>query len=426
MKHWTISPSGPLRGRIRVPGDKSVSHRSLLFNGLAHGEGEIEGLLRAKDVLSTWACLEALGVRIEDLGSKVRSWGSGGLLNEPESVLDCGDSGTTFRLLCGVLSGQPFFSVLTGDRHLKKRPMRRVTVPLTTMGARFWGAQGAEYPPIGVLGGNLRADSYVSKVASAQVKSAMMLAAIQASEGTLRYREPHLSRDHSERMMSAMGISMERENGELIVPSGQQLQASSVVVPGDISSAAFFMVAALIVPGSDLILEGVGTNPTRSGILDVLRAMNGSIETLDETMVSGERIATLRVRHSALKATRVEGPLIPRLVDELPVLSVAAACAEGETVIADAAELRVKESDRIASTAAGLSANGIRVEETPDGLRIQGGRLTGGRVASAGDHRIAMAFAIAALAGGTSEIQDVENVSTSFPQFRALLDSVIA
>ena len=254
----------------------------------------------------------------------------------------------------------------------------------------------------------------------------MMLAAIQAGEGTLRYREPHLSRDHSERMMSAMGISMERENGELIVPSGQQLQASSVVVPGDISSAAFFMVAALIVPGSDLILEGVGTNPTRSGILDVLRAMNGSIETLDETMVSGERIATLRVRHSALKATRVEGPLIPRLVDELPVLSVAAACAEGETVIADAAELRVKESDRIASTAAGLSANGIRVEETPDGLRIQGGRLTGGRVASAGDHRIAMAFAVAALAGGTSEIQDVENVSTSFPQFRALLDSVIA
>ena len=425
MKHWEISPSGPLRGRIRVPGDKSISHRSLLFNALAQGDAEVEGLLRAKDVLSTWSCLEALGVRIEDVGSKVRIWGSGGRFKEPESVLDCGNSGTSFRLLCGALAGQPFFSVLTGDRHLKKRPMRRVTVPLGAMGARFWGAQDAEYPPIGIQGGNLLARHYASTIASAQVKSAMMLAAIQA-DGTLHFREPHRSRDHSERMMRAMGVSIEEREGELIVPGGQTLQASSVVVPGDISSAAFFLVAALIVPGSDLVVEGVGVNPTRSGILDVLRRMNGSIETLEETVVSGERIATLRVKHSALQATRVDGGLIPRLVDELPVIAVAAACAEGETVFADAEELRVKESDRIAATAAGLIANGVEVEELPDGLRIQGGTLKGGRVDSMGDHRIAMAFAVAALAGATSTIEDVENVSTSFPQFRDLLNSVIA
>ena len=303
--------------------------------------------------------------------------------------------------------------------------MRRVTLPLGAMGARFWGAEQAEYPPIGIHGGNLRAGSYVSKIASAQVKSAMMLAAIQA-EGTLRFREPHRSRDHSERMMRAMGIRIMEEDGELIVPGGQQLEASSVVVPGDISSAAFFLVAALIVPGSDLVLEGVGVNPTRSGILEVLRAMNGSIETLEEAVVSGERIATPRVKYSELSATRVAGSLIPRLVDELPVIAVAAACASGETVIVDAEELRVKESDRISATAAGLIANGIEVEELTDGLRIQGGRLKGGQVDSVGDHRIAMAFAVAALAGGPSEIKDVENVSTSFPQFRELLDSVIA
>ena len=424
MKSWTIEPSGALKGKIRVPGDKSVSHRSLLLNALAHGEAEVRGLLRARDVMATWSCLESLGVRIEDSGDVVRVYGRQGRLQEPDGVLDCGNSGTSFRLLCGVLAGQPFFSVLTGDQHLKKRPMRRVTEPLTQMGARFWGPQDAQFPPIGIHGGGLKAGVFHSKIASAQVKSAVMLAAIQG-EGILRFREPHRSRDHTERMMRAMGIGIEEDGDDLVVAGGQQLQASSVVVPGDISSAAFFMVGALVVPGSDVILEGVGVNPTRSGVLDVLQAMGGDIEVLEEDVISGEKIATLRVRHSPLRATRIDGALIPRLVDELPVLAVAAACAEGETVIADAAELRVKESDRIQATADGLRANGIEVEEQPDGLRINGGRLLGGRVNSAGDHRIAMAFAIAAMAGGRSQIDDVENVSTSFPQFRDLLMAAV-
>ena len=423
MKHWDVAPSGAIRGRIRVPGDKSVSHRSLLFNGLAQGEAQVRGLLRARDVMSTWSCLEALGVEIEDRGDCVRVRGRAGKLQEPRVLLDCGNSGTSFRLLCGLLAGQAFFSVLTGDTHLKKRPMRRVTGPLSTMGARFWGPEEASRPPLALQGGSLVASAYTSPIASAQVKTAMMLAAIQA-DGCLEFDEPHRSRDHSERMLRAMGVEIREEEGTLIVPGRQGLQAQDVVVPGDISSAAFFMVAACIVPGSDLTLEGVGLNPTRSGIVDALLAMGADLEVQEEQVVSGERIADIRVRHSDLRATRVDGALIPRLVDELPVLAVAAACAEGETVFADAAELRVKESDRIAATAAGLIANGIEVTETPDGMHILGGRLKGGHVRSAGDHRIAMAFAVAALAGGPSHIEDVDNVATSFPSFRQLLSEV--
>jgi 3-phosphoshikimate 1-carboxyvinyltransferase len=423
MSHWQLEPCGPLKGRIRVPGDKSISHRSLLFNALAQGEARVTGLLRAGDVMSTWACLSALGVEIEDLGGTIRVKGRAGRLQEPSVLLDCGNSGTSFRLLCGLLSGQDFFSVLTGDKHLKKRPMRRVTGPLSAMGARFWGPENASRPPLGVQGGALVAGEYTSPIASAQVKTAMILAAIQA-DGCLRFDEPHRSRDHSERMLKAMGVTIREEAGTLVVPGGQSLVAQDVVVPGDISSAAFFMVGACIVPGSDLVLEGVGMNPTRSGIVEALLSMGANLEVLDAREVSGEKIADLRIRHSALKGARIAGGIIPRLVDELPVLAVAAACAEGETVFADAAELRVKESDRIAATAAGLIANGIEVEEFPDGMRIQGGRLQGGHVHSSGDHRIAMAFAIAALAGGSSRIENVDNVATSFPSFRTLLKEV--
>jgi len=423
MSHWQLEPCGPLKGRIRVPGDKSISHRSLLFNALAQGEARVTGLLRAGDVMSTWACLSALGVEIEDLGGTIRVKGRAGRLQEPSVLLDCGNSGTSFRLLCGLLSGQDFFSVLTGDKHLKKRPMRRVTGPLSAMGARFWGPENASRPPLGVQGGALVAGEYTSPIASAQVKTAMILAAIQA-DGCLRFDEPHRSRDHSERMLKAMGVTIREEAGTLVVPGGQSLVAQDVVVPGGISSAAFFMVGACIVPGSDLVLEGVGMNPTRSGIVEALLSMGANLEVLDAREVSGEKIADLRIRHSALKGARIAGGIIPRLVDELPVLAVAAACAEGETVFADAAELRVKESDRIAATAAGLIANGIEVEEFPDGMRIQGGRLQGGHVHSSGDHRIAMAFAIAALAGGSSRIENVDNVATSFPSFRTLLKEV--
>jgi 3-phosphoshikimate 1-carboxyvinyltransferase len=301
--------------------------------------------------------------------------------------------------------------------------MRRVTGPLSAMGARFWGPENASRPPLGVQGGALVAGDYASPIASAQVKTAMILAAIQA-DGCLRFDEPHRSRDHSERMLKAMGATIQEEAGTLVVPGRQSLVAQNVVVPGDISSAAFFMVGACIVPGSDLVLEGVGMNPTRSGIVDALLSMGANLEVLDAREVSGEKIADLRIRHSALRGARIAGGIIPRLVDELPVLAVAAACAEGETVFADAAELRVKESDRIAATAAGLIANGIEVEEFPDGMRIQGGRLQGGHVHSSGDHRIAMAFAIAALAGGPSQIENVDNVATSFPSFRSLLKEV--
>ena len=423
MSHWEIGPAGALRGRIRVPGDKSISHRSLLFNALAAGEARVSGLLRAGDVMSTWACLSALGVDIEDCGDVVKVKGSAGRLREPSVLLDCGNSGTSFRLLCGLLAGQPFFSVLTGDKHLKKRPMRRITGPLSTMGARFWGPEEASRPPLGLQGGALVAGDYASPIASAQVKTAMLLAAIQA-KGCLRFDEPHRSRDHSERMLRAMGVEIQEKEGTLWVAGEQSLTAQDVVVPGDISSAAFFMVGACIIPGSDLILEGVGLNPTRSGIVDALLAMGANIEILQVREVSGEKIADLRICYSALKGTRIHGAIIPRLVDELPVLAVAAACAVGETVFEDAAELRVKESDRIAATAAGLLANGIEVEETADGMRIQGGRLQGGRVDASGDHRIAMAFAIAARAGGDSYIEDVDNVATSFPSFRSLLSEV--
>jgi len=420
MSHWDLGPMGPLTGRIRVPGDKSISHRSLLFNGIARGEAEITGLLRGEDVKSTWACLEALGVKIEDRGDSVRVIGCAGRFDEPYQLLDCGNSGTTFRLMCGLLAGQDLFAVLTGDRHLKKRPMRRVTDPLSAMGARFWGPENASRPPLGVRGGRLKAMEYTSPIASAQVKSALMLATLGA-EGTLVFREPHRSRDHTERMLGAMGVQVTEVDGALTMEGGQTLDSRDVVVPGDISSAAFFLVAASIVPGSDLVLENVGMNPTRTGVVDALIAMGARIDVLEASEVSGEALATLRVRHSSLQGCRIEGAIIPRLVDELPVLAVAAACAEGETVFADAAELRVKESDRIAATAAGLKVNGIAVEETPDGMRIRGGSLRGGRVDSVGDHRIAMAFAVAALAGGTSRIEDVDNVATSFPNFSLLL-----
>jgi len=424
MSHWEMAPRGALKGSIRVPGDKSISHRSLLFNAFAQGEARVEGLLRGLDVQATWGCLKALGVEICDEGDVVVIRGVGGHFRESHSVLDCGNSGTTFRLLCGLLAGQPIFSVLTGDKHLKKRPMKRVTGPLEAMGARFWGRENASLPPIAIHGGQLRACDYSSPIASAQVKTAILLATLQA-EGEAVFREPHRSRDHSERMLRAMGADIqEMADGALTIRGGQTLAACDVVVPGDISSAAFFLVAASIVPGSDLCIEGVGLNPTRTGILDALWSMGADISVENQREVSGEPIGNLRVRYTELKGTQIEGELIPRLVDELPVLAVAAACADGETIIRDAAELRVKESDRIAATAAGLRVNGIDVEETPDGMIIQGGRLQGGHVSSAGDHRIAMAFGIAALAGGASRIDDVENVKTSFPNFRALLSEV--
>ncbi|MCB9759311.1 MAG: 3-phosphoshikimate 1-carboxyvinyltransferase [Alphaproteobacteria bacterium] len=421
MSELRVSPGGALRGRIRCPGDKSISHRALVFNGLARGSARVTGLLDARDVQSTAGCMQALGARID--GDRIT--GVAGRFTEPGDVLDCGNSGTTMRLLCGLLASQPFFSVLTGDVHLRRRPMRRVTGPLTAMGARLDGRDGGQRAPIAIRGGALTCGPYDSPVASGQVKAAMILAALSA-QGTLRYTEPVRSRDHTERMLRAMGVQIDEGEGAvpaLIVPGGQVPEARDVEVPGDISSAAFFLVAAAITPGSDLIVEGVGVNPTRAGVLEVLERMGANIEPLDRRVVSGEPIADLRVRHSALRGVEIGGAVIPRLIDEVPVLSVAAAFAEGETVVRDAGELRVKESDRIAATVAGLQAIGGQVEERPDGLVVAGAPPAGGEVDARGDHRIAMAFAVAGLAapGGTL-VRDVDNIATSFPQFPSLLE----
>ena len=415
----TSSPGRPLRGRVRVPGDKSISHRSLLFNAIATGEARVEGLLDSLDVRATARCLRAMGVEFD--GTRIRSRG----LSEPTDVLDCGNSGTSMRLLTGVLAAQPFFAVLDGDQHLRKRPMKRVTEPLSAMGAIFDGREGGLLAPLAVRGGALRGMTYASPIASAQVKSALLLATVLGAEGELRFTEPHRSRDHSERMLRAMGARIdELADGTLVVPGCQRLQARDVVVPGDISSAAFFLVAASITPGSELLVENVGLNPTRSGVLDALRAMGADITLENPREASGEPVADLLVRYAGLRGTRIDGALIPRLIDEVPVLAVAAAFAEGETVVADAAELRVKESDRITATAGIVSALGGEVAEAPDGLVIQGGRpLEGGTVDSHGDHRIAMASLVAGCAARADVTAlDCANVATSFPTFMTLLE----
>jgi 3-phosphoshikimate 1-carboxyvinyltransferase len=415
-----VAPRGPLLGRVRVPGDKSISHRALIFNALAEGTARVEGLLDALDVRSTRRCLEQMGVRIADLpDGSVRIEGTSGALEEPLGVLDCGNSGTSMRLLCGLLAGQDFHAVLTGDEHLVRRPMARVTAPLRRFGASFEGRERGRYPPLSVRGGVLKNLAYESPIASAQVKTALLLAALQG-EGRLVFREPQASRDHSERMLRSMGVELLDQDGALVLDGPQVPRARDVVVPGDISSAAFFLVAASITPGSDLVVENVGLNPTRAGVLDALLAMGADIQLLEPREASGEPVADLRVRHAPLRGARIEGALIPRLIDEVPVLAVAAACAEGPTRIADAAELRVKESDRISATVAMLAALGVDCAELPDGLVVQPSPLRAGRVDALGDHRIAMSGAVAGCLVPV-QVDDADNVATSFPSFMTLL-----
>lgn len=422
MKQLTVAPGRPLRGSVRVPGDKSVSHRALLFNAFARGRARVSGLLRAGDTESSARCLRQLGAIID--GDVIT--GVNGRFTEPSDLLDCGNSGTSMRLLAGLLAGQPFFSVLSGDASLRRRPMGRVAEPLTAMGARFDGREGGRLPPISVRGGQLRAIDYHSPVASAQVKTALVLATLQAS-GEMLFTEPSLSRDHTERMLGAMGVRMERiqHSGRpgLRVPGGQVPEAIDVEVPGDISSAAFFLVAAAIVPGSELLLRNVGINPTRAGVLEVLQQMGADIDVQNPRDAGGEPVADLLVRSGPLKAFSIGGDLIPRLIDEVPVLAVAAAFADGESVVRDAQELRVKESDRAACTVAALRAIGVEAEELPDGLVVRGGRAKGGEVQAHSDHRIAMAFAVAGCAAeGPVQVHDAENIATSFPEFISLLE----
>ncbi|WP_432821461.1 3-phosphoshikimate 1-carboxyvinyltransferase [Trichloromonas sp.] len=423
----TVGPARSLRGEITVPGDKSISHRSIMLGSLARGTTLVHGFLHGEDNHATLNAFRSMGIAIEELaGGDLRIEGKGlHGLSEPGDVIDCGNSGTTIRLMTGLLSGQNFFSVLTGDRYLRKRPMKRVLNPLAAMGARIWGRGGGELAPLAISGGALKGTEYVSPISSAQVKSAVLLAGLYA-DGDTTVREPHLSRDHSERMLRYFGADVRPFEGGVTVAAQPKLEGREVFVPGDISSAAFYMVAALIVPGAELLIRNVGVNPTRSGIIDILQQMGGSLELLNQRELSGEPVADILVRSSALKGIEIGGAVVPRAIDEFPVVSVAASFAEGTTTIRDARELRVKETDRIAAMVSELSALGGKVEARDDGMVIQGVEgLAGGKVKSHGDHRIAMSMAIAALrAKGEVCIDDTACTATSFPDFWSLLDQV--
>ncbi|MCT7974974.1 3-phosphoshikimate 1-carboxyvinyltransferase [Laspinema olomoucense] len=419
-----------VQGRIRVPGDKSISHRALMLGAIAKGETTIEGLLLGEDPRSTARCFQALGAEISPLNEqrvRVRGVGVGELI-EPTDILDAGNSGTTMRLMLGILASHPdrFFTV-TGDKSLRSRPMSRVVKPLQQMGAQIWGRNGNSLAPLAVQGQSLRPIHYHSPIASAQVKSCILLAALMA-QGTTTITEPAVSRDHSERMLKAFGaeITTDPDTKSVMITGPAQLQGQSVIVPGDISSAAFWIVAAAIVPDSDLTIENVGINPTRTGILEALEMMDADIQLENERMVAGEPVADIRVRHSQLKGCTISGDIIPRLIDEIPILAVAAIFAQGQTVISEAAELRVKESDRLAVTATVLNQMGAKITELPDGLEITGGTpLQGTDVESYDDHRIAMSLAIAALnAKGTTTIHHAEAAAISYPDFTATLRQV--
>ncbi len=420
---FVAEPGGALRGRIRVPGDKSISHRAIMLGALADGATAIDGFLEGEDCLATLRAFRAMGVRIDgpDRGRvTVQGVGLRGL-RAPDGPLDMGNSGTSMRLMSGILAGQAFDTVLTGDASLTRRPMRRVTEPLARMGARIDGTERGT-APLRIRGGQrLTGIDYPLPVASAQVKSCLLLAGLYA-EGVTRITEPAPTRDHTERMLEGFGYPLAREGGRTVAVTGRgRLTGTEIDVPADISSAAFFLVGASIAPGSDLVLEHVGVNPTRTGAIDILRLMGADIEWLNPRLAGGEPVADLRVRHAPLHGIRIPAELVPLAIDEFPALFVAAACAEGETVLTGAAELRVKESDRIQVMADGLAALGIAAAPTPDGIVIRGGALSGGTVDSHGDHRIAMSFAVAALrARGPIRIGDCANVNTSFPGFAAL------
>jgi 3-phosphoshikimate 1-carboxyvinyltransferase len=416
-----------LRGRIQVPGDKSISHRALMLGAISQGTTVIHGLLLGEDPQSTAACFRALGVQISELNSQRVEVQGIGLHNfqEPIDVLNAGNSGTTIRLMLGLLASHPerFFTI-TGDSSLRSRPMLRVIRPLQEMGAHIWHRAGG-FAPIAVQGQVLRPRHYTTQIASAQVKSCILLAGLM-TDGATTVTEPALSRDHSERMLKAFGANLvvDPQALSVTVTGPTTLMAQTVVVPGDISSAAFWLVAGAIIPGSDLCIENVGVNPTRTGILDVLLQMNADITLENQRVVAGEPVADLRVRHSSLKSCTVDGDLIPRLIDEIPILAVAAAFAQGTTVIRDAAELRVKESDRIAVIASQLNRLGAQITELPDGLEITGGTpLVGTEVNSFTDHRIAMSLAIAGLnAQGTTTIGQAEAAAISYPTFVTTLE----
>jgi 3-phosphoshikimate 1-carboxyvinyltransferase len=436
MTSFTITPGQPLKGSMTVPGDKSVTHRAIMLTALGDGISRISRYCRGQDCLNTMRALQALGVAIDETPERLTVHGKGFWgLTEPNGPIDCGNSGTGIRLLTGLLAGQDFFAVLTGDESIRRRPMGRVVKPLRQMGAVIAGRKGGELAPLAVTGTRLHAIDYRSPVASAQIKSSLLLAGLYA-EGTTRFTEPRLSRDHTERMFRFLGVPLSREGDTLVLQGRPAVGWTNrdIVIPGDFSAAAFFLVGASIVPGSDVTLRHVGINPTRTGLLDVMRSMGADIQILNPREEAGEPVADLRVRSAPLKGVAVGEELIPQTIDEFPILCVAAAVADGETMITGAEELRVKESDRIATMAAELRAMGARITERPDGMVIHGlgkagepGRLqAAGRGRSHGDHRVAMSLAVGALTGSSSmTIDETSCVETSFPDFESALKTLL-
>ena len=417
-----ITPvSRPLCGSVRIPGDKSITHRAIILSALAKGTSRIDGYLPSDDCLRTVAAFRQMGVVFEEAmqdETPTLCVTATSKLSEPSDVIDCGNSGTTMRLLTGLLAGQPFFSVLTGDASLRRRPMRRLIDPLRRMGAEISGRADDHLAPLAIRGRRLFGMDHALPIASAQVKSALLLAGLTAS-GVTRVREPALSRDHTERMLSHFGLPCERQDGWIGVRGGAALTGVDIAVPGDFSSAAFFLVAGAVVEGSEITLDRIGVNPTRTGLVDVLREMGADISLTPRASPCGEPVAEITVRWRRLRGTTVSGDRLLSMIDEFPIFCVAAAVADGETVIRDASELRVKESDRIAAMAEALSAVGVTVEARPDGIRILGGgRIAGGICRTHGDHRVAMAMSIAALvADGPITLDDTDSIRTSFPDF---------
>lgn len=420
-RSFLVQPGGRLRGSIQVPGDKSISHRAVMFGALAQGRTRVTGFLDGADCLATLKAFTAMGAQAQRDGTRIEIQGRGlHGLRAPAQPLDLGNSGTSMRLMAGLMAGQRFATSLVGDASLSRRPMGRVVLPLRSMGAVIKANDG-DRAPLNISPANgLRGITYESPVASAQVKSALLLAGLYA-QGRTQVIEPAASRDHTERMLRAFGVTVDSQTGSAALVGGQALQARDISVPADISSAAFYLVGAAISPGSELLIRNVGINPTRTGVIEILRLMGAEIELLDPREFGDEPVADLRVRGADLQGIDVPPEFVASAIDEFPAIFVAAACAQGQTRVTGAEELRVKESDRISSMVDGLRLLGVDCEATEDGAVIQGGPISGGRIDSQGDHRVAMSFAMAALrASGPIRIDDCANVDTSFPGFVAL------
>lgn len=409
----------PLKGQVTIPGDKSISHRAVMFGALSKGTTEVTNFLQGADCLSTIDCFRRLGIEIENTPEKILVHGKGlHGLTKPDTMLDVGNSGTTTRLISGILAGQKFETTLNGDESIQSRPMKRIMEPLSMMGADITSIRGNNCAPLRIVGAPLHGIHYTSKVASAQVKSCVLLAGLYA-DGLTSVTEPSISRNHTELMLRGFGANVVCEGKTATIAPNPELSGQKIEVPGDISSAAYFIAAGLIVPGSEILVKNVGINPTRDGLIRVCQAMGADMTLLNKRKNGGEPVADILVRHSNLKATTVEGEIIPTLIDELPMIAVMACFAEGTTVIKDATELKVKESDRIAVMVDNLSRMGAHITATDDGMIIEGGYpLHGAEIDSHLDHRIAMSFAVAALAAeGKTEIRDADCVKISYPKF---------